>query len=232
MAMAGLAAVLFTSSCGKGSKNTTSQNTLYQVVNLSPTVGPVSLYINYSIYNNYSFYYPNPSGYFNLSSTQVPFQIRSSPNQLSGTVVIAGNIITRSDVLAPNTRYTLFVTGLAADTITPVFLVDTAPAPPKGRGKVRFLNASPEAPNFDIAANGYLDTGFTNIAYNHVSSYVEMPAGNYNFQVYKHGDKTNVLSTLQNVTIQDGRLYTLYSRGVVGHTIDTLAFGLGAIVNK
>ena len=234
VASLGLLAVLFTTSCGKGGvKNTTSQNIEYQVVNLSPTFGPVSLYIDYTIYNNFSFYYPSPSGYFSLSSVDTPFQIRASPNQTTGTVVLAGNIFTRDDILAPNTKYTLFITGLATDSaLKPVFLVDTALPPATGRGKVRFLNGSPLSPAFDIVANGYTDPGFTNIAYRNVSNYIEMPAGSYNFQVYQTGNNSAVLGTLQNVTVQDGRLYTLYSYGIIGHTTDTLAFGLGAIVNK
>jgi len=229
---AGFAAVV--SSCGKaGVKNATSMNIGYQVINLNHGLGPVSLYIDYTIYNNYNFYYGAPSGYFNLTSIDTPFQIRSSPNQLTGTVVLAGNIFSLNNALKANTRYTLFIVGADSTKANrdEVFLTDTAATPSKGRGKVRFVNCSPLSPAFDIAANGYVDAGFTNIAYKKFSKYIEMPAGNYNFQVYQTGTSSSVLGTLQNVTVQDGRLYTLYSYGVVGHT-DSLAFALGTIVNK
>lgn len=229
----GLMVVVFLSSCGKtASKNATSLNVKYQVVNLSPQLGPVSLYIDYSIFNNYSFLYAVPSGYFNLTSIDTPFQIRSSPNQLTGTVVILGNIISRNDALKANLKYTLFIVGTKADnTVSSVFLTDTGSTPSAGRAKVRFLNASPQSTGFDVVANGYLDPGFTNLTYKNVSKYVEMPAGNYNFQVFKTGTNAGVIGTLPNVTVQDGHLYTLYSYGLVGHT-DTLAFGMGAITNK
>lgn len=234
MAIIGAAFAALVSSCGKaGVKNATSMNIGYQVINLNHGLGPVSLYIDYTIYNNYNFYYIAPSGYFNLTSIDTPFQIRSSPNQLTGTIVLAGNIFTLDNALKANTKYTLFIIG-ADSTKTnrdKVFLTDTASTPSKGRGKVRFINCSPLSPAFDIVANNYLDTGFTNIAYKKVSKYIEMPAGNYNFQVYQTGNKSAVIGTLQNVTVQDGRLYTLYSYGVIGHT-DSLAFGLGTIVNK
>lgn len=232
VAVIGVFFAMIVSSCGKtGVKNATSMNIGYQVINLNHGLGPVSLYIDYNIYNNYNFYYASPSGYFNLSSIDTPFQIRSSPSQLTGLVLLQGNIFSLDNVLKANTNYTLFITGLDTTTRSTVFLTDTAPTPPSGRGKVRFLNCSPQSPGFDIVANNYLDTGFTNIAYQHVSSYVEMPAGNYTFQVYQTGTNSLVLGSLQNVTIQDGRLYTLYSYGIVGHT-DSLAFGLSAITNK
>jgi hypothetical protein len=232
VAIVGSVFVAVVSSCGKGGvKNATSMNIGYQVINLNHGLGPVSLYINYTIYNNYNFYYIQPSGYFNLTSIDTPFQIRSSPSQYTGLVLLQGNIFSIDSILKANTRYTLFITGLDTATRGTVFLTDTAPTPSKGRGKVRFLNCSPQSPGFDLVANNYLDTGFKNITYQHVSKYVEMPAGNYNFQVYQTGNSSLVLGALQNVTVQDGRLYTLYSYGVVGHT-DSLAFGMSTIVNK
>jgi hypothetical protein len=146
---------------------------------------------------------------------------------------LQGNIFSLNNALKANTRYTLFIVGSDSTKSNrdKVFLTDTSAAPSKGRGKVRFINCSPSSPSFDVVANSYLDPGFTNIAYKKVSKYIEMPAGNYNFQIYQTGTSSSVLGTLQNVTVQDGRLYTLYSYGVVGHT-DSLAFGLGSIVNK
>ena len=231
--LTGILVAPFISSCGKsGTKNAASFNIQYEVINVSPSLGPVSLYIDYNIYNNYNFFYAVPSGYFNLTSIDTPFQIRSSPNQLTNTGAIQGNILVRDDKLVPNCKYTLFMTGLKSNnTISDVFLTDTSAPPSLGRAKVRFLNASPQSPGFDIVANGYLDPGFTNLTYQKVSKYIEMPAGNYNFQVFQTGTNTGVIGTLPNVTVQDGHLYTLYSYGLVGHT-DSLAFAMGAITNK
>ncbi len=233
MLLTGVIIAPFISSCGKTStKNATSLNIQYEVINLSPALGPVSLYVDYNIYNNYNFFYAAPSGYFNLTSIDTPFQMRSSPNQLTNTGAIQGNILVRNDKLVANCKYTLFITGLKSDnSISDVFLTDTSAPPAIGRAKVRFLNASPQSPGFDIVANGYLDPGFTNLTYKSVSKYIEMPAGNYNFQVFQTGTNTAVIGTLPNVTVQDGHLYTLYSYGLVGHT-DSLAFAMGAITNK
>jgi hypothetical protein len=222
----------FISSCGKtSSSSATALNIQYQVVNLSPDLGPVSLYINYSIYNNLNFFYPTPSGYFYLSSIATPFQIRPSPNQLSTTTIInTSNIFSLNDILKPNFKYTLFITGLnKTSTLDTLFLTDTGSTPTTGRGKVRFVNASPLSTGFDVLANGTL--AFSNQQYKTVSNFIELPAGNYTFQVFASGTTAGVIGSEQNVTIQDGRLYTLYSYGVAGHT-DSLAFGMGTLTNK
>lgn len=222
----------FISSCGKtNSSSATALNIQYQVVNLSPDLGPVSLYINYSIYNNLDFRYPTPSGYFFLSSIATPFQVRPSPNQLATTTIInTSNIFSLNDILKPNLKYTLFITGInKTNTLDTLFLTDTGSTPTTGRGKVRFVNASPLSTGFDVLANDSL--AFGNVQYNKVSKYIELPAGNYTFQVFATGARAGVIGSEQNVTIQDGRLYTVYSYGVAGHT-DSLAFGMGTLTNK
>ena len=234
----GISALLiapFISSCGKaGSSSASSLNIQYQVINLSPDLGPVSLYIDFLPYNNLNFYYASPSGYFYLTSIDTPFQIRPSPTVTTSTTVIStSNIFSSDDILKPNGKYTLFITGFqSTQTLDTVFLRDdTASAPAIGKGKVRFVNCSPLSTPFDVLANGTGDTAFTKLAYKKVSSYVQVPAGNYNFQVYPAGNRTTILGSESNVIIQDGRLYTVYSYGVAGHT-DSLAFGMGVITNK
>lgn len=231
----------FISSCGKGvgTSGATALNIKYQVVNLSPDLGPISLFIDYRQYNNLNFYYRSASGYFALSSIDTPFQVRSSPIQLSSQVAASQIYFPHVDnILHANFKYTLFITGLMADsTLSYVFLTDTALAlPPLGYGKVRFLNASPGSGSFDVYANGATAPGFKNLKFNKVSPYVQMPAGNYTFQIYPAG--TNVSSatagaigSYSNLTVQDGRIYTIYSYGTSGR-VDSLAFGTGAIANQ
>ncbi|MGZ3763841.1 MAG: DUF4397 domain-containing protein [Mucilaginibacter sp.] len=223
----------FISSCGKsGTVSPSALNVQYQIVNLSPDLGSVDLYINYKKVNTSSYFYPNSSGYFFLTSVATPFQIRPGTSLVQGTVVSTSNIFSIDSVLKPNLKYTLFITGLAkSDSLAYIFTTDnTAPLPAIGRGKVRFLNASPRSQGFDVAVNGTNVVPFSNLQYLKLSNYVELPAGNYDFQIFPHAS-TTVLKELQNVTIQDGRLYTLYTYGLVGHA-DSLVFGASVLTNK
>jgi uncharacterized protein DUF4397 len=221
----------FISSCGKnGNVSPSALNIQYQIVNLSPDLGSVSLYVDFHTYNNTSYFYPQASGYFYLTSIDTPFQIRPGQTVIPGQVVSSGNIFSLDNILKPNLKYTLFIGGTVANNnVQPLFLTDTSSTPTTGRGKVRFLNVSPQAENFDVVANGTL--AFGNQQFMKVSPYVEMPAGSYNFQIFPAGATTPILGTLQNFNIQDGRLYTVYTYGLAGQT-DSLAFGEGVIVNK
>ena len=206
----------------------TASNIQLQVANLSPDSYPVGLYIN-NIKVNPNYVFNATPAYFYLTNTNYPLQIRTS--RVNDT-----NIVYSRDTInfQPNTRYTLFFTGLYSDkSLRSIVTVDdtaTIPAIGKG-GKIRFLNASPRSNPIDIWANGTL--AYKNIAYTTLSNYITLPAGNYNFKVYPTGTSTSSLADLNKVTIQDGRLYTLYSRGLVGRSLtDTAAFGLVIVPNN
>jgi hypothetical protein len=215
------------SSCGK---TTTvlpqASNTVYQVVNLSPDLLPVDLYIDLVKKNTSSFSYPTPSGYFSLTSVDTPFQIRSA-----STIITTTNIFSIDSLLKNNLHYTLFISGFkATQTLAYLLTVDSAKVPISGRGKIRFINVSPNSPSLDVAANG--TAAFSSQAYLKPSSYIEFPAGNYTFTVTPTGQPTTQLPTgLSSFTVQDGKIYTLYSHGVAGRT-DSAGFGLNVISNN
>lgn len=210
----------FMSSCGKGSTILpAASNIQYQVINLSPDLLPIDLYIDRVKKNSGSYYYPNPSSYFSLTSIDTPFQIRASSTSVSTT-----NILSIDTILQNNFKYTLFVTGLRSNnSITYIFTTDTAALPTAGRGKIRFVNGSPGSTPFDITANGTL--AFGNQGYKNVSAFKEFPAGNYDFKVTPTGSPTNLLFDFPNITVQDGRAYTMYCRGIAGRT-DSASFAL------
>ncbi len=213
----------FVTSCGKTGTLPASSNVQYQVLNLSTDIQPVDLYINNKKYNTISYRYPAASGYFTLTTIDTPFQIRSAQ-----TTVSAVNLLSIRKPLSFNIKYSLFIIGFRfnnkIDTLDYIFTADTSSNPVGGRAKVRFVNASAGSNTFNITANG--TSVFANQAYKNVSNFIEMPAGNYDFKLYSTASSSIILTELNNVTVQDGRLYTLYCRGIVGRT-DTAAFGMG-----
>jgi len=226
--IAGIFFVPFISSCGKGgAASNVGLNTQLEILNLSPNVHPVNLYVGYLIQNSSALYsYPYPSGYFYLNSIDTPIQIRSS---LSTTV----NLISVGTPLLSNHKYSLFITGLTTgdSTVTSILtLDDTVTIPKVGFGKIRFINASVLSPPIDVIANG--TSAFPDTKYLQVTPYIQLPAGNYAFQMNPTGSPGTILTTnLAQTTIQDGRLYTLYTYGVVGR-VDSAAFGAGVLTNR
>jgi hypothetical protein len=138
-------------------------------------------------------------------------------------------VFSMDTVLKNNVRYTLFVTGYFANkSIIPILTVDTSSLPTVGRGKIRFVNASPGSGGLDITANGTI--AFANSTYPKVSKFTELPAGNYDFKVFPNGS-TNLILDFPGITVQDGKIYTMYTHGIVGR-VDSAAFGLGVINNN
>lgn len=218
----------FITSCSKSDTTAvpTTTDIQLQVLNLSPDSYPVGLFINNLRVNAYYRYNVTPT-YFYLTNTNYPLQIRTT--RFADSIQVYSN---DTVAFAPNTRYSLFFMGLYSDrTLQSVVTVDDAePLPEIGKGgKIRFLNASPRSAGLDVFANDLI--AMKNTAFAKVSGYVTLPAGNYNFKVFNTGTTANSITTLEKVTIQDGRLYTLYARGMVGRT-DSAAFSLGVLANN
>ncbi|MCC8424024.1 DUF4397 domain-containing protein [Mucilaginibacter sp. UR6-11] len=222
---AGMMVIPFIASCGKsGSISPSSSKIQMQVVNLSPDLQPIYLYVGLIRQSQAAYSYPYPSGYFSLTNIDTPIQIRSANSTISTT-----NFVSLDSVLKPNFKYTLFVTGLRADsTVTSIFAIDTARTPTPGRAKIRFINASPRSAGFDITANGTM--AFRNQTYKNISKFIEVPPGNYEFKIMPAG-QTTVISSIPGVTVADGKVYTIYCRGVAGGA-DSVAFGTGVIINR
>lgn len=215
------------SSCGKsGVQSAVGLNIKYEVLNLSPDLGPVNLYINFLIANNTPFSFNTNQGYFTVNALDTAYRFRTPIINGAGGVVV----LTRHDTLTRNSEYSLFITGnVATNTLTSIFTVDTATLPAVGRGKVRFVNASPTATSgLDVYANGA--KAFSNIAYPKFSPYIEVPNGNYDFTISATGS-TTILKTLLSVQIQDGRLYTLYASGY-NNRADSATFSAAVITNR
>jgi hypothetical protein len=89
--------------------------------------------------------------------------------------------------------------------------------------------ASPSATGgVDVFANG--TKLFSGVAYQKISAYIEVPVGNYDMLIQPTGSST-VIKELTPVTIQDGRLYTLYTYGSTARA-DSAAFNAAVITNK
>ena len=222
----------FISSCGKGKTVGPSSNTQYQVINLSPDLQAVDLYIDYIQRNASSFYYPTSSGYFILPSNDTPFQIRQARSLIPGAIISTANILSLDNILKSNTPYTLFIVGTKADSnINSVFVADTAASLTVGRGKLRFINASPGSTGFDVYANG--TRAFQNAKYGVASKFIELSSGTYDLKIFP-GNSTSTttgqLLDIPNITILDGRLYNFYAYGLPTHTNDSLAFGANVLI--
>jgi hypothetical protein len=223
----------FISSCGKtGIVSGASSNTQLAVYNLSPNIGPIDLYANFIKQDASPYIYTIPGTYFYISPSDTLLQIRTtrSPSITLISLDTSKNFLN----LLSNHKYSLYITGLASSLTFIYTLDDTTAIPKPGYGKLRFVNASilqQTGAALDVSANGTL--AFSALKYKQVSNYIQLPEGNYNFQINQTGSPTAIFSTpsIQTVTIHDGSLYTLYAYGVAGQT-DTSAFNATVFTNR
>ena len=211
------------SSCGKGNEaSPQGLNIEYEVLNLSPDIFPVNLDINNAAVNSTPIVFGQSQGYFYVPSTNLPYQIRS--------VEYDTTIFALNNVLTTGAKYTLYITGsVTTNSATTLFTVDTATNPALGQGKIRFVDVSPTAvTGLDLYANG--TKAFSAIPYLGVSPWAALPVGNYDIQIDATGT-TGVLNDMPALTIQDGRLYTIYAYGYTTRT-DTAAFMAAVTTNK
>jgi len=215
-------------SCGKSGVSVGSNsNARMQIVNLSPDIQPFNLYAFYIKQGTNAYSYPLASGYFLINSIDTPYQIRTAQttNGVNPT-----NLLTLQGKIQPKVPYTWFVTGLRNDSsLTSILTVDTGSLPANGRGKIRFVNASPGAIGLDLTANASI--AFKDVKYTKVTDYIELTAGSYNLTVAATNAPATVLSGLTNFTVLDGKLYTMYFYGLASKT-DTAAYGTNIILNS
>ena len=125
--------------------------------------------------------------------------------------------------------YTLFV----LDTLTTNekrFLVieDDVTAPEANKAKVRFINLSKDAGALSLAVSGKEADLFTNKAYSEFSPYTTIDlAEAATFTIKQSDGNKSTVATLPNVKIQDGRLYTIYAKGLKTAVIDSLKTAAG-----
>ncbi|GAA4457529.1 hypothetical protein GCM10023189_28420 [Nibrella saemangeumensis] len=161
---------------------------------------------------------------------------------------------------AANTNYTVFVTDTlnrprpatsgGTNLGGPQFLVvtDNLTAPSAGNVGVRFFHLAPDAPAVSVRlqpqATGQTTPTFLNRAYRAIStgsgttavnfaSFTQVPAGTYTVQVFTGATipATANPALSQSVTLEAGKLYTLYARGLVRGTGGN-TLGLGQIIHN
>src|SRR4051812_26954453 len=112
--------------------------------------------------------------------------------------------------LAPGPPYTLMADG--APPPAPM-LEDTRFTPMGGSPRVRFIHASSNLPNVDIALEGG-QILFSNITFGQATPYVELPAGTGTLMVRNAGTETAVLA-IPEVVLAVGTVYTFAAIGLL-----------------
>jgi hypothetical protein len=153
------------------------------------------------------FGYSDHSGYLNFYTGERNLKF-SPANAASALIDTTLNV-------AEGNAYSVFVINRLSAGLETLIVADSTPAPENGKAMVRFVNLSPDAPAFSVATtvNG---TGqlFENINFKGATSFKEVDAGNYTFNVQQAGTQTTSVSA-KDITISPGGYYTIITRGFI-----------------
>jgi uncharacterized protein DUF4397 len=199
--------------------------TKVMVIHASPNAPNVDVRVNNAIaFSNLPF--PENTAYTSINAGST--NIKVSP---TGTTTY---VIDATTTLAENKNYSVF----AIDSVSKIKLAaveDNLAAPAAGKAHVRFFHFSPNAPAVDIAVTGgpvlFANRTFNDQSTNNaVIAFTPVNAGTYNLEVRPAGSTTVVLA-LPNITLESGKIYTVFAKGLLGEG-GTKALGAKIIVNN
>jgi len=192
-------------------------NSSISVMNLVANSSSINYYDNGTRQNNYKLGYGLTSGYLTVISGD---QTASIKDTLYNTIYSAGL------TLFKNTKYTLLVAGQSKQAVNGILLTDTI-APVNGKAKARVVNASGNAPAFDVYFN---NVGVTNISYKGISKVALVDTGTVTLKIKQAGTNSAIGSFA--VKLSTSSVYTFYIYGLYNNTTGVYALSLGTIINN
>lgn len=186
-----------------------------KVINAFADTASLDFIIDQTRINNNPFNYNVKSGYLNL----YPGSMTIGVAERGGNKLIASAVYT----LAPSKGYSMFILD-TVNTDTKKFLLveDDLSDPEADKAKLRFINLSKDAPALNLGIEGQTSDLFTNKAFYEYTSFASIdPAESVTFNIKEN---TTVKTTLPNVKIEKGKIYTIYAKGLESATIDSLKF--------
>ena len=187
--------------------NTGGQNRMgyVRVMHAVPGAPNVDIYANDELIAN-NLAYSDVTDYVSLPEGNYKISLYAAGSKNSPIV---------SNMLKVNRNAALTVAAIGMPNNIGLIAISDADIPMKqNQAMIRFLHLSPNAPAVDIT----LPDGtilFRNVAYKHITSYMNVVPTNYTLQVRASGTDTIVL-TVPDVELSEHQYVTVYAIGLVG----------------
>ena len=186
------------------------------LVHAAPGVPAFDLLIGGVKKNTDSIVYTKNSAYYDIEVSTSNYVITTKYSK-------AGTRLDSAGVKAiKNTGFSYFtyIDNDAAKSVRVLASTDNLTLPAAGKAKVRFVNLIPDIPNnvavdVEAVAPGAVPTprnDFTNVSFKTIKDFVEITKGTYDFKIKQTGT-TNVILTVRDVVITEGKLNTFVANG-------------------
>jgi len=124
--------------------------------------------------------------------------------------------------------YSLFISG-KKDALNSLMVADDLSPTTPGNAKIRFINLSPDAPALDFKINDD-NIVASNKKFKEYTGFQELKAGDYNAVIKSHtGNSANQPFDLK---VEDGKIYTIWAKGLVNTTVEEEKFGYSILVHN
>lgn len=189
-------------SCAKGDENSLNITSL-SVIHASPGLPAIDFYFNGDRINGDSiiaFGDTIPNKFFNSGTASIVVK-----KYISSTTYISTGIEFESEK-----NYSFFVAGKPNE-VTYLLTVDDLSAPVSGKAKLRFINLSPDAPDLNFRLN--TANLFSSMAFKSYSEFNLVDPGNHVISI--HNSASGKMLSEQNVSIEAGKVYTVWAKGLL-----------------
>ena len=198
-------------------------DTRIMAIHASPDAPPVDLLVNDRIVAT-DLLYPGNTGYLGVMSGTRNLKVNAAGTE---TTVIDADLD-----LEPGSNTSVFAFN-TLENIQPLVLVDDLTEPTEGKAHVRVVHLAPDAPPVDIT----LPDGtvlFDGVAFGESDNnglFTPIDAGTYDLEVRLAGTDTVVLP-LSGITLEDGKIYTVFANGFVQPAEGQPPLGAEIIINN
>ena len=186
------------------------------LINASPDAGSARLYVEDILRTPNGVNFGEATGYNKTFPGDQDVEIKST----SGEATLATSH-TQFDAF---NSYTFFLVGQNSS-LGLVTVTDDLAAPTAGKAKIRYVNAAPNAPSATLNNNTSVLVAAQN--FRGVAPSTEVTPGAYQLSVVSG----NTRSAVVNATLESGKIYTVYAKGLIGGT-GASAFTVGVYNNK
>lgn len=190
------------------------------VIHASPDAPGVNLFVNDTKVNSAPLTFPNNTGYLELEAKENKIEVKADGSDAAA--------ISATLPFDANKNYSIFAINVLAS-IEPLRIEDDLTAPAAGKAHLRFIHLSPDAPAVDIVVKGGPEL-FKNQKFKDFTAFTPVDAGKYTVEVKLTGSGTVAL-TLTDINLEEGKIYTVFAKGLVNGQ-GAQALGAEIIVNN
>lgn len=212
-----IVSALFMSSCEPDTPEpTVKEYGKVMLVHAAAGVSTLDLFIDGVKKNTAPIAYKSNSTYQQVEAGALNHQIMSKYSA-TGAKLDSVGLRVNKDV---GYSYYSYVDNDANKTVRVFASTENLAAPAAGKSKVRLVHLIPDVPaniaiDVEAVTPGSIPSSrndFTNVTFKSLKDFVEITKGTYDIKIKQTGT-TNVLLTIENVTLTEGKIYTFVAHG-------------------